>query len=669
MLPHCDDCQFVIWYPRRFCPACGSRNVSWFDAAGTGSVYTFTIVAKGTGAYRDAGPYVVAFVELDEGPRLMTNIVDVQPDVGVRRSTCHGGLHADRGRHCSATLPSGMSHDAFISYSHAADGRIAPAVERGLQRLAKPWNRLRAVSVFRDQSDLALNPHLWTTISTALDGSRYFILLACPESAASIWVNREVAHWCDTKGTEHLLVVVTGGELAWDPDGGDFSEGSTAVPAALRGRFSEEPLYLDLRWARDVPELTLRLSRFRAAIAQIAAPIRGVPPDELEGEDIRLHRRARVLARAAVATVAVLAIVATVAAIIAVGNARRADRRAREALGRQLGLAALDLPAGQLDEAFLLSLAAADLQDDDDASRFQASRALIGRYSRLVALLHPAEDTTRGISFRGVDVAPDGRIIATAWSPDGSAALLSWKDGLQAEAISRGRPRRLLPVGRLRRRQRTDRDRGDGRARRHRRRKGAEVTPLGDRVVDIDLAGGRALVVADDGTLDLVDVADGERIASTSVAPIDGAEGDAPLADLANGRVVVASEGRIVLLGSNDGEEQASVDDATTLDGDRGRPDRERGGARRLGRRDDPDLESRRRFARRRPTPSRRQSRSAGRASSWHRPTADGCWSRATPGRRWSISRRVPPKASSSARQGWSRSILPAGTWRSAARN
>ena len=456
-----------------------------------------------------------------------------------------------------------MSHDAFISYSHAADGRIAPAVERGLQRLAKPWNRLRAVSVFRDESDLALNPHLWTTISTALDGSRYFILLACPESAASIWVNREVAHWCDTKGTERLLVVITGGELAWDPDGGDFSEGSTAVPAALRGRFSEEPLYLDLRWARDVPDLTLRLSRFRAAIAQIAAPIRGVPPDELEGEDIRLHRRARVLARAAVATVAVLAIVATVAAIIAVGNARRADRRAREALGRQLGLAALDLPAGQLDEAFLLSLAAADLQDDDDASRFQASRALIGRYSRLVALLHPAEGTTRGVSFRGVDVAPDGRIIATAWSPDGSAALLSWKDGLQAEAITAAVPAGYSPsvafVG----------DSGQiaigATGGRVAIVDGAEVTPLGERVVDIELDGGRALVVADDGTLDLVDVADGERIASTSVAPVDGAEGDAPLADLANGRVVVASEGRIVLLGSNDGSEQASVDDATTL--------------------------------------------------------------------------------------------------------
>jgi uncharacterized OB-fold protein len=79
VLPRCDDCEFVIWYPRRFCPACGSRNVSWFDAAGTATVYTYTIVTKGAGTYRDAGPYVVAFVELDEGPRMMTNIVDTPP--------------------------------------------------------------------------------------------------------------------------------------------------------------------------------------------------------------------------------------------------------------------------------------------------------------------------------------------------------------------------------------------------------------------------------------------------------------------------------------------------------------------------------------------------------------------------------------------------------------
>ncbi len=128
----------------------------------------------------------------------------------------------------------GMAYDAFISYSHAGDAELAAALEQGLERLARPWYRLRAISVFRDQSDLALTPHLWSTIVATLAESRFLIVLASPESAASPWVNKEVAHWCETRGTEQLLVVVTGGEIEWDDPAGDFTAGSTAVPAALR---------------------------------------------------------------------------------------------------------------------------------------------------------------------------------------------------------------------------------------------------------------------------------------------------------------------------------------------------------------------------------------------------------------------------------------------------
>jgi uncharacterized OB-fold protein len=87
VLPRCDMCATVIWYPRAFCPACGSSSVSWIDAAGTGYVYSCTVVRKGQGAYREAAPYVVAYVELDEGPRMMTNVVDCDPDavaIGMR---------------------------------------------------------------------------------------------------------------------------------------------------------------------------------------------------------------------------------------------------------------------------------------------------------------------------------------------------------------------------------------------------------------------------------------------------------------------------------------------------------------------------------------------------------------------------------------------------------
>ncbi len=280
-----------------------------------------------------------------------------------------------------------MAYDAFISYSHAADGRLAPALEHGLERLARPWNRLRALSVFRDESNLPPNQNLRDTLKGALDQSRWFVLLASPESAASEWVNEEVAHWCDTKGVTQLIIVLTGGELVWDDAAGDFSESSTAVPAALRGRFKGEPLHLDLRWAREAPDLALGVSKFRAAVAHVAAPIRDMEPDELEGEDVRLHRRARRLARAAVAGLAVLTAFAVVAAIAAVMNAREADRRTREALARQLGLEALDIPVDEVDRALLLSLAASGLDPDAGEGADSSSRALIGRYPYLDRLL------------------------------------------------------------------------------------------------------------------------------------------------------------------------------------------------------------------------------------------------------------------------------------------
>jgi len=79
-LPRCDDCATVIWYPRRLCPSCGSRNVSWFEASGRGSIYSFTIQRSGQGAFKPKAPYVIAYVELQEGPRVLTNIVGADPE-------------------------------------------------------------------------------------------------------------------------------------------------------------------------------------------------------------------------------------------------------------------------------------------------------------------------------------------------------------------------------------------------------------------------------------------------------------------------------------------------------------------------------------------------------------------------------------------------------------
>ncbi len=79
-LPRCLSCDAVIWYPRSICPHCGSTELEWFDTSGEGSIYSFSIVRKTGGRWGAHTPFVLAYVELDDGPRVMTNIVGVDPD-------------------------------------------------------------------------------------------------------------------------------------------------------------------------------------------------------------------------------------------------------------------------------------------------------------------------------------------------------------------------------------------------------------------------------------------------------------------------------------------------------------------------------------------------------------------------------------------------------------
>src|SRR5712691_2146081 len=143
-------------------------------------------------------------------------------------------------------------YDAFISYSHAKDKPVAAALQSKVQTLGKPWYRRRALRVFRDDTSLSATPSLWPSIERALGQSRFLILLASPESAASKWVNKEVAHWLDHNGIDTLLIGVTDGELAWDESVGDFAwrEGMP-LPPVLTGRFASEPKWVDLRTYRD----------------------------------------------------------------------------------------------------------------------------------------------------------------------------------------------------------------------------------------------------------------------------------------------------------------------------------------------------------------------------------------------------------------------------------
>src|SRR5215468_7575774 len=138
-------------------------------------------------------------------------------------------------------------YDAFISYSHAKDKPIAAALQRAVQTLGKPWYKRRALRVFRDDTSLSATPHLWPTIEQALDESRYLILLASPEAAASHWVGKEVAYWLEARSADTLLIAITDGALIWDSAANDFAwDKSPPLPPALKGKFAAEPKWVDL---------------------------------------------------------------------------------------------------------------------------------------------------------------------------------------------------------------------------------------------------------------------------------------------------------------------------------------------------------------------------------------------------------------------------------------
>ena len=77
----CRACHTARFPPRAVCPACLSSATEWIRASGRGTVYTFTVTHQNPApGFREALPYVLAIVELAEGPRIMTNIVGCAPD-------------------------------------------------------------------------------------------------------------------------------------------------------------------------------------------------------------------------------------------------------------------------------------------------------------------------------------------------------------------------------------------------------------------------------------------------------------------------------------------------------------------------------------------------------------------------------------------------------------
>jgi uncharacterized OB-fold protein len=102
VVPRCTDCGKVHWHPRAHCPFCWSAAVEWQPATGRGKVYSYTIVRRAD------GPYVLAYVQIEEGPVMMTNVVECALDAVRIDMPVEVAFRATaQGRHAPVFRPTG----------------------------------------------------------------------------------------------------------------------------------------------------------------------------------------------------------------------------------------------------------------------------------------------------------------------------------------------------------------------------------------------------------------------------------------------------------------------------------------------------------------------------------------------------------------------------------
>lgn len=85
LLPRCRECRRFHFYPRALCPYCSSPNLEWRQASGRGTLYSYCINHRPAPGFEADVPHIIALVDLEEGPRMMTNLVGVAPDPELLR--------------------------------------------------------------------------------------------------------------------------------------------------------------------------------------------------------------------------------------------------------------------------------------------------------------------------------------------------------------------------------------------------------------------------------------------------------------------------------------------------------------------------------------------------------------------------------------------------------
>ncbi len=330
-----------------------------------------------------------------------------------------------------------LDYDAFLSYTHR-DRPVVSGIQKGLHRIGRRLGQLRALRVFRDDTDLTASPDLWGRITDALDRSRFLIVTLSPEAAASHWVNNEVSYWIEHRGREQLMLVVAGGQLSWDETTARFDpQVSDAAPPVLTesGSLPAEPLFIDV--SGDAP-WDYRAPTFRDKITALAAPIHGKPKDQLASDDLREQRRFRRLRAAAITGLIVLTVVAVAAAVVAVAQRQEAIRRLHDATVAKLDAEGAAMLAGASPGGDVRALQELLAANAIEANGVPILNAQVARFTTQKIV------DTSSVPHR-LAYSPDGRRIVTA-EIDGSLRLWDSATGKPVGSPMKGHTDRVTAV-------------------------------------------------------------------------------------------------------------------------------------------------------------------------------------------------------------------------------
>nr|VFJ97858.1 MAG: WD40 repeat [Candidatus Kentron sp. LFY] len=327
-------------------------------------------------------------------------------------------------------------YKAFISYSHQADRELATSIQKSLQILAKPWYRERAFEIFRDETNLSVEPDLWGTILDALSQSEYLILMCSPRAARSEWVPREVAWWLEHRDIDTIALALTEGDITWDTDSGDFGTDTSALPPNLYACYQGIPRFLDFREVRRSEHLDLGNKAFEEVLRPLAARLHAKTVEDMFGEIRRRHRQQMRWAVSALGLI-LMFLIGTVGFYV------QSIRTSETALANSLAFTSEVLRESDPGRAFQVAAEAhgisADNEQASDAlfkAAYQSEKGFL-LWRKLLGDTDKLGDGELGDTGQAVAVSPDG-------PPDSRRIAVGMDDGKVHLFDSRGEPLGLV---------------------------------------------------------------------------------------------------------------------------------------------------------------------------------------------------------------------------------